>query len=58
MNKSLNKLVGDTGFEPVTSPMSTGRSKPTELITLLFICLLVYLVIGYLLVGLLIYFNG
>ena len=25
--------VGDTGFEPATSPMSTGRSQPTELIT-------------------------
>ena len=25
--------VGDTGFEPATSPMSTGRSEPTELIT-------------------------
>lgn len=26
--------VGDTGFEPVTSAMSTQRSKPTELIAL------------------------
>ena len=26
--------VGDTGLEPVASPVSAGRSEPTELITL------------------------
>ena len=33
-NSSLSRLVGYTGFEPVTSALSRQRSKPTELITL------------------------
>ena len=33
--KEVLRKVGDTGFEPVTSAMSTQRSKPTELIALL-----------------------
>ena len=27
--------MGDTGLEPATSPMSTGRSEPAELIALI-----------------------
>ena len=32
---SWEVLVGGTGFEPVTSAMSTQRSKPTELTALI-----------------------
>ena len=35
--KLLLKVVSHTGFEPVTSCVSGKRSKPTELMTLIFI---------------------
>ena len=30
--EAFNRVVGNTGFEPVTSCLSSKRSKPTELI--------------------------